>query len=111
MVPLMASAPSHIQLTLAYHNMRADVMAAAGCLVAVAIIVSLSVGLARKSAMPFTCKDEGGASYDTTFFVVSAMQCAAAAVQLTCFCAVHCLTCNSNVQCAFAAVPRCHWLQ
>jgi hypothetical protein len=64
-------------------------MAAAGGLLAVVIIISLSVGLARKSAMPYTCKDERGASYDSTFFVVSSMQrlvqpaaAAAAAVQV-----------------------------
>lgn len=45
-------------------------MAAAGALLAVVIIVGLSVGLARKSGMPYTCKDERGASYDTTFFVI-----------------------------------------
>ena len=53
----------------------ADGMAAAGGLLAVVIIVGLSVGLARKSGMPYTCKDERGASYDTTFFVVSSMHC------------------------------------
>jgi hypothetical protein len=53
----------------------ADGMAAAGGLLAVVIIVSLSVSFARKSAMPYTCKDEAGANYDTTFFVVSSSHC------------------------------------
>eukprot|EP00882_Tetradesmus_deserticola_P021775 GHRQ01023573.1.p1 GENE.GHRQ01023573.1~~GHRQ01023573.1.p1 ORF type:complete len:244 (+),score=43.27 GHRQ01023573.1:379-1110(+) len=45
-------------------------MAAAGSLLMVLVIISISVGLARKSAMPYSCKDEGRASYDTTFFVI-----------------------------------------
>jgi hypothetical protein len=73
--------------------------------VAVVIIVSLSVGLARKSAMPYSCKDEGGASYDATFFVVSAVQCVAAAVHLSCFCGA---LADLDQQCAVcrAARPR-----
>eukprot|EP00879_Flechtneria_rotunda_P026546 GHRR01028314.1.p1 GENE.GHRR01028314.1~~GHRR01028314.1.p1 ORF type:complete len:327 (+),score=74.41 GHRR01028314.1:349-1329(+) len=46
------------------------VMGAAALLITVVIIVSLSVKLTRKAQLPWTCKDEQGAQYDITFFVV-----------------------------------------
>lgn len=45
-------------------------MAGAAITVALVLIIGLSVGLAKKSSQPYACKDEGGAAYGLTFYVV-----------------------------------------